>query len=108
MGVPPTRVGGHLFYSNCLVPRSPVPARKDHTLMLMFSQAQGHSLLVFQYIVATLCVYCSVVADNAIKPLVFMQREVMSILLGYRNVLNLVYFWAFQNLLCLTPLSHTN
>ena len=35
-------------------------------------------------------------AENAIKPLVFMYHEAMSIFLGRKNVLNLVYYWGFQ------------
>ena len=36
---------------------------------------------------------CRAVAENAIKPLVFMYHEAMSRFLGSKNVLNLVYFW---------------
>ena len=34
--------------------------------------------------------YCRAVAENSIKPLVFMYHEVMSIVLGSKNVLNVV------------------
>ena len=37
--------------------------------------------------------HCRVVAENAIKTLVFMYHEAISISLGSKNVLNLVYFW---------------
>ena len=37
--------------------------------------------------------HCRLVAGNAIKPLVFMYCEAMSISLGSKNVLNLVRFW---------------
>ena len=37
--------------------------------------------------------YCKAVAENAIQPLVFTHQEPMSIFLGSKNVLNLVYFW---------------
>ena len=40
--------------------------------------------------------YCKAVAENAIKPLIFMYHEAMSIFLGSTNVLKLVYFWVFQ------------
>ena len=33
---------------------------------------------------------CTTVAENAVKPLVFMYHEAMSIFLGSKNVLNLV------------------
>ena len=36
----------------------------------------------------------AVVAENAIKPLIFMYLEAMSIFLGSTNVLISVYFWA--------------
>ena len=49
---------------------------------------------------------CRAVAKNAIKPLVFMYCEPMSIFLGSKNVLNLVYFGFFKNILCLTPPHH--
>ena len=35
--------------------------------------------------------YYRAVAENAIKPLVFMYHEAMSILLGSKNVLNLAW-----------------
>ena len=35
--------------------------------------------------------YCRAVAENAIKPVVFMYHEAMSIFLASKNVLNLVY-----------------
>ena len=38
--------------------------------------------------------YCRAVAENAIKPLIFMYLEAMSIFLGSTNVLISVYFWA--------------
>ena len=38
--------------------------------------------------------YRRAVAENAIKPLIFMYHEAMSIFLGSENVLNSVYFWA--------------
>ena len=38
--------------------------------------------------------YCRSLAENAIKPLIFMYHEAMSIFLGSENVLNSVYFWA--------------
>ena len=38
--------------------------------------------------------YLRAVAENAIKPLIFMYLEAMSILLGSTNVLISVYFWA--------------
>ena len=37
--------------------------------------------------------HCRAVAENSIKPLVFMCHEGMSIFLGFKNVLNLVYFF---------------
>ena len=37
--------------------------------------------------------YCRAVAERAIKPLIFMYHEAMSIFLGSRYVLNLVYLW---------------
>ena len=37
--------------------------------------------------------YCRPVAENAIKPLIFMYHEGMSIFLGSTNVLISVYFW---------------
>ena len=40
--------------------------------------------------------YCRAVTENAIKPLVIMYLEAMSIFLGSKYVLNLVYFWVFQ------------
>ena len=36
---------------------------------------------------------CRAVAENAIKPIVFTYHEAMSIFMGSKNVLNLVYFW---------------
>ena len=42
--------------------------------------------------------YYSVVAENAIKPLVFMHHEAMSIFSEPRNVLKLVYFWVFHKI----------
>ena len=36
--------------------------------------------------------YCRAFAENAIEPLVFMYHEAMSIILGSKNVLNLVVF----------------
>ena len=50
--------------------------------------------------------YCSAVAENAIKPLVFMYREAMSIFLGSKNVLILVYFWVFQKYTVSDPPGH--
>ena len=53
--------------------------------------------------------YRRAVAENAIKPLIFMYQEAVSIFLGSANVLISVYFWAeyifgfFKNILCLTP-----
>ena len=44
--------------------------------------------------------YCRALAENAIKRLVFMHHEAMSIFLGSENVLNLVYFWVFQKIYC--------
>ena len=38
--------------------------------------------------------YRRAVAENAIKPLIFMYNEAMSIFLGSTNVLISVYFWA--------------
>ena len=38
--------------------------------------------------------YRRAVAENAIKPLIFMYHEAVSIFLGSTNVLSLVYFWA--------------
>ena len=38
--------------------------------------------------------YCRSLSENAIKPLVFMYHEAMSIFLGSENFLNLVCFWA--------------
>ena len=38
--------------------------------------------------------YRRAVAKNAIKPLIFMYLEAMSIFLGSTNVLISVYFWA--------------
>ena len=38
--------------------------------------------------------YRRAVAENAIKPLMFMYNEAMSIFLGSTNVLISVYFWA--------------
>ena len=38
--------------------------------------------------------HCRAVAENAIKPLIFMYHEAMSIFLESRNVLNSIYFWA--------------
>ena len=38
--------------------------------------------------------YCRAVTENAIKPLIFMYLEAMSIFLGSTNVLISVYFWA--------------
>ena len=40
--------------------------------------------------------HCGTVAENAIKPLVFMYHEARSIFLGSKNVLNLVFLWGFQ------------
>ena len=37
--------------------------------------------------------HCRAVAENAIKPLVFIYHEAMSIFLGSKYVLDLVYFW---------------
>ena len=37
--------------------------------------------------------YCRAIAENAIKPLVFMYHKAMCIFLGYKNAQNLVYFW---------------
>ena len=37
--------------------------------------------------------YCTAVAENAIKPLIFIYHEAMSIFLGSTNVLISVYFW---------------
>ena len=56
---------------------------------------------------------CRAVAENAInhakKRLVFIYHEATSILLGSKNVLNLVYFWIFQRYpVCAHPPSHTN
>ena len=39
-------------------------------------------------------IYRKAVAENAIKPLIFMYLEAMSIFLGCTNVLISVYFWA--------------
>ena len=36
---------------------------------------------------------CTAVAENAVKPLVFMYHEAMSIFLGSKIALNLVYLW---------------
>ena len=36
--------------------------------------------------------YCRAVAENSIKPLLFMYHEDMSIFYESKNVLNLVYF----------------
>ena len=52
--------------------------------------------------------HCRAVAENAIKPLIFMYHEAMSIFLGSRNVLNLVYFLVFQKYSVSCPQSHTN
>ena len=52
--------------------------------------------------------YCRVVAENAIKLVVFMYHEAMSIFLGSKNALNLVCYRVFKNMLCLTLPSHTN
>ena len=38
--------------------------------------------------------YRRAVAENAIKPLIFMYHEAVSIFLGSTNVLISVYFWA--------------
>ena len=38
--------------------------------------------------------YRRAVAENAIKPLIFMYNEAMSIFLGSTNVLISEYFWA--------------
>ena len=38
--------------------------------------------------------YRRAVAENAIKPLIFMYNESMSMFLGFTNVLISVYFWA--------------
>ena len=37
--------------------------------------------------------YCRTVAENAIKPLVFMYHEAISIFLGSKDILHLVNFW---------------
>ena len=69
--------------------------------------------------------YCRAVAESAIKHLIFMYYEAMSIFLGSTNVLisvyfglsiflgsknflNLVYFWVFQKYPVSDPPSHTN
>ena len=40
--------------------------------------------------------YCRAVAENAIKPLIFMYLEATSIFLGSTNVLISVYFWGLK------------
>ena len=40
--------------------------------------------------------HCRAVAENAIKPLIFMYHEAMSIFLGSTNVLISVYFWGLK------------
>ena len=50
--------------------------------------------------------YCRAVAKNSIKPLVFMYHEAMSIFLGSRDVLNLVYFRFFKKYAVFDPLRH--
>ena len=52
--------------------------------------------------------YCRGIAENSIKPLVFMYHEALSKFLGSKNVLNLVYFWGFQKYTVSDPPSHTN
>ena len=62
--------------------------------------------------------YCRAVAKNAIKPLIFMYHETMSIFLGSTSVLISVYFWVeyifgfkmsvFQKHTVSDPLSLTN
>ena len=52
--------------------------------------------------------YCRAVAETAIKPSVFMYHEAMSIFLGSKNVLNLVYSWVFQKYPVSGPPSHIN
>ena len=53
--------------------------------------------------------YCRAVAENSIKHFIFMYHEAMSIFLGSKNVLNLVYFWVFQKYTVPDPPpSHTN
>ena len=37
--------------------------------------------------------YCGAVDKNAIKPLIFMYHEAMSIYFGSTNVLISIYFW---------------
>ena len=37
--------------------------------------------------------YCRAIPENAIKRLIFMYHEAMSIFLGFTNVLISVYFW---------------
>ena len=48
--------------------------------------------------------YCSAVVENAMKPLYFMYQETMSIFLGSRNVVNLLYFWIFLKYAVYDPL----
>ena len=47
--------------------------------------------------------YCRAVAETAIKHLVFMCHEAMSVFWVLKKVPNLVYFWVFKIILCLTP-----
>ena len=52
--------------------------------------------------------YCRADAEKAMKHLLFMYHEAMSIFLGSKDVLNLAYFWVFQNYTVSDPPSCTN
>ena len=53
--------------------------------------------------------YYSTVFEKAINSLVSLYHEAMSIFLGSKGVLNLVYFWVFQKYAVSDPPpSHTN
>ena len=52
--------------------------------------------------------YSFAVAEKAIKPLLFMHHKAISTFLGSKIVLNLVYFWVFQNYAVSDPSPVTN
>ena len=52
--------------------------------------------------------YCKPVAENAIKPLLLMCNEAMSISSCSKNVLSLVYVWVFQKYTVFNSSSYTN
>ena len=90
-----TRGGGQTFFGfvkNCLV-------YLGYSIWCIIGIFLGLLMRKFDKVSARLSSspkYCRAVAENAIQPLVFIYQESMSIFLGSKNVLNLIYFWDFQ------------